>query len=95
MAWVPYGDGLKYEGAIHFNSGIITLNIERLRTMRRGHPDTVCDELLEVIKTGIAKFESIKRLSKWCTWDSPRQEMIARRISLFLFGTYCKRLTLS
>jgi tetratricopeptide (TPR) repeat protein len=95
MAWVPYGDGLKYEGSIHFNTGIITLDIERLRTMRRGNPDTVCNELLNVLKTNIAEFKVIKRLSKWCTWESPRQEMIARRISYFLFGAYCKRLTLS
>jgi tetratricopeptide (TPR) repeat protein len=93
MPWTPYSDGLKIDGSVHYDSGILKILIERLRGTKKNIPGKLCDQLLNILNTNIASFEVVKRLSKWCTWNSPKQEMIARKISYFLFGTYCKRLT--
>jgi tetratricopeptide (TPR) repeat protein len=93
MGWTIVNNVLKLVDPIHFDKKIVAILINRFRTYRRGNPDKVCDELMNVLETGIADSEVIIRLSKWCTWNSPKQEMMARRISCFLFGCYCKRLT--
>ena len=93
MPWVVYNNRLKLEGKPHYEPKALRLLIERLRSYKRGNPDTVCNALQELLNTGEVKQDVIVRFSKWCTWDSPIQECIARKISYLLFGCYCERLT--
>lgn len=91
MPWVRDGSGLKLVGNPHYDSAEIRRLIGRLR-QSRNQPERVSTLLEELLSTQRASKELIWRLSKWCPWDDPSEE-IARAIAERLFhGQICRRL---
>jgi hypothetical protein len=92
MPWLLNGnDGLKLVGVSHYDDANIERLVEQLR-QSRNQPQTVCKGLEDLIANGVASKKLIWRLSKWCHWNDPSEE-IAQRIADQLFhGHICRRL---
>lgn len=91
MAWVLHHDGLQLNGQPHYDTTTIRDLIAKLR-QAPNNPRTVCNQLEELLRTGIASRQLIWRLSKWCDWPHP-SEKVAQAIASELFlGNVCRRL---
>lgn len=91
MPWLRDGNGLKLVGTLHYDAAEIRRLVGRLR-QSRNQPQRVSGLLEDLLTTQRASKELIWRLSKWCHWDDP-SEQIARAIAGQLFyGQICRRL---
>ena len=91
MPWVRDGNGLKLVGPPHYDSAEIGRLVGELR-QSRNQPERVSRLVEDLLVTRKASKELIWRLSKWCHWDDP-SEQIARAIANRLFyGQICRRL---
>jgi hypothetical protein len=91
MPWERYNDGLILKGKPHFCEDDIENRIDSLAGARN-QPATVCSELRELLKTGIASRKLIWRLSKWCHWDDWSANEACSIAEKFFHGIVCRRL---
>jgi hypothetical protein len=91
MPWLRDGTGLRLTGIPHYDAAEIGRLVGQLR-QSRNQPQKVCGLIEQLLASQKASKELIWRLSKWCHWDDPSQE-IARAIAAHLFnGQICRRL---
>jgi hypothetical protein len=92
MGWQLYGDGLKLIGNIHYNESEINGLILKLKSRKRGNPETLCIQLNKFLETKIILKDLIWRLSKWCDWNDKSQDVALNVVKILFHGIVCRRL---